>query len=96
MIVPRNSAFAEERAEVELLLAQAEKQKEFNKRLEASVVRVDDIAKRLDEAMGPVYNDTQSLSVVTNSETAPPSSDFISTDRALQMPSESYQSCGGR
>ena len=68
MIVPRNSAFAEERAEVELLLAQAEKQKDFNKRLEASVARVEDIARRLDEAMGPVYNDTQSLSVVTNSE----------------------------
>lgn len=96
MIVPRNSAFAEERAEVELLLAQAEKQKDFNRRLEASVFRVDDIAKRLDEAMGPVYNDTQSLSVVTNSETATSLSDYTSTDFTLQTPSESYQSCRGR
>lgn len=81
---------------MELLLAQAEKQKEINRRLEASVFRVNDIAKRLDEAMGPVYNDTQSLSVVTNSETATPLSDCSSTDFAFQTPSESYQSFGGR
>ena len=96
MIVPRNSAFTEERAEVELLLAQAEKQKDFNKRLEASVVRVDEIARRLDEAMGPVYSDTQSLSVVTNSENCLAPSCFTPTDHTLQMLSGFYQSSGGR
>jgi len=96
MIVPRNSASAEERAEVELLLAQAEKQKDFNKRLEASVVRVEDIARKLDEAMGPVYNDTQSLSVVTNSEDPLAPSGFTFTDHTLQMLSEFYRNSGGR
>ena len=67
MVGTRNVVFAEESAEVELLRAQAEKQKDFNKRLLATLGRVSELGNSLKLELGPVYNDTQSLQTVTDS-----------------------------
>ncbi|MCJ1418267.1 exocyst complex component exo70 [Xylographa parallela] len=66
MVGTRNVVFAEESAEVELLRAQAEKQKDFNKRLLATLGRVSELGNSLKLELGPVYNDTQSLQTVTD------------------------------
>lgn len=68
MVGTRHAAFAEESAEVELLRAQAEKHKDFNKRLLANISRVSAIGNNLQIELGPVYNDTQSLQIVTDSK----------------------------
>ncbi|MCJ1410581.1 exocyst complex component exo70 [Ptychographa xylographoides] len=65
MVGARVVALAEESAEVELLVALAEKQKAFNKRLAATLARVNGVGDGLQIEMGPVYNDTQGLQVVT-------------------------------
>ena len=67
MIGTRNVVLAEESAEVELLRAQAEKQKDFNKRLLVTLGRVSELGNSLKLELGPVYNDTQSLQTVTDS-----------------------------
>ena len=67
MVGARVVALAEESAEVELLVALAEKQKAFNKRLAATLARVNGVGDGLQIEMGPVYNDTQGLQVVTTS-----------------------------
>ena len=67
MVGTRNFAFAEESAEVELLHAQAEKQRDFNKRLLGTLGRVSELGNSLKLELGPVYNDTQSLQTVTDS-----------------------------
>ncbi|MCJ1393902.1 exocyst complex component exo70 [Xylographa bjoerkii] len=66
MIGTRNMVFAEESAEVELLRAQAEKQRDFNKRLLGTLGRVSELGNSLKLELGPVYNDTQSLQTVTD------------------------------
>ena len=68
MVSQRTAALAEESAEVELLFAQAQKFNEINKRLAATQSRVINLGRALQEALGPVYNDTQSLQIVTDSK----------------------------
>jgi hypothetical protein len=62
-----NTAFAEDRAEVELLVVRNEKLKDLNKRYAACLSRINNIGVNLHEAMGPIYNNTQSLSIVSDS-----------------------------
>ena len=69
MVVSRGTAaLAEKSAEDELLFAQAQKFNEINKRLAATQSRVINLGRALQEAVVPVYNDTQSLQIVTDSK----------------------------
>jgi hypothetical protein len=56
MAVGRNSEHAEESAEVEVLLAQAKKHEELSKKIKASLGRVEDNGKRLEQLVSPVQH----------------------------------------
>lgn len=58
-----NAAFAEESAEVEVLLASLTKTKDITKRIAASLTRLDTSGKIVMEAIGPIYSNTQQLQV---------------------------------
>ena len=60
----RNNAFAEERAEVEVLFAEAQKFDGIAKRIKASLGRLENGAQTVNEAMGPVYSNTQDLQIM--------------------------------
>ena len=72
MVNPRNAAFAEERAEVEVLFAEAKKFQELGKKMKASMERLGTSGMILQEAMGPVYSNTQPLHVINDSMLEPP------------------------
>lgn len=61
MVGPRNAAFAEESAEVEVLLASLTKTKDLTKRIASSLTRLDSSGKIVREAIGPIYSNTQQL-----------------------------------
>lgn len=63
MVGPRNAAFAEESAEVEVLIASLGKTKDLTKRITASLSRLDSSGKIVKDAIGPIYNNTQQLQV---------------------------------
>ena len=67
MVNSRNAAFAEERAEVEVLFAEAKKFQELEKKMRASMERMETSGQILQEAMGPVYSNTQPLHVINDS-----------------------------
>ena len=56
---------AEERAEVEVLNAQAKKHDELGRKIAASLARLQGIGSDLQAAVGPVYSDTQTLQTTT-------------------------------
>ena len=60
----RNNAFAEEKAEVEVLFAEAQKFDGISKRIKASLGRLESGGQTVKEAMGPVYSNTQGLQVM--------------------------------
>ena len=62
------SEYAEESAEVEVLFALAKKHEEIGKKLKASVARLEESGGILQEAIGPVYSNTQPLQTVTASK----------------------------
>jgi exocyst complex protein 7 len=66
MVAPRNTAFAEESAEVEVLYANLEKLNRLTKKIQGSLVRLETSGKVVKEAIGPIYSNTQSLQI-TNS-----------------------------
>ncbi|KAJ5569547.1 uncharacterized protein N7459_008977 [Penicillium hispanicum] len=66
MVAPRNTAYAEESAEVEVLYANLEKLNRLTKRIQGSLVRLETGGKVVKEAIGPIYSNTQSLQT-TNS-----------------------------
>lgn len=68
MVGARSTEYAEERAEVELLEAQAKKHKEIGKKMQACLGRIEAIGSSLEEAVGPGYSDTQNLQVTSNSK----------------------------
>ncbi|EXJ81697.1 hypothetical protein A1O1_07762 [Capronia coronata CBS 617.96] len=61
MAAPRNAAFAEESAEVEVLIASLAKTKDLTKRIAASLVRLEVSGQIVKEAIGPIYSNTQQL-----------------------------------
>ncbi|MCJ1309240.1 exocyst complex component exo70 [Agyrium rufum] len=61
MVGIRTNAFAEERAEVEVLLNEAKKFNELGKKIEASLGRMRTTGDSLQKALGPGYNSTQPL-----------------------------------
>lgn len=61
MIGPRNAAYAEESAEVELLSANLEKLKGMTRKIQGSMTRLESSGKVVKEAIGPIYSNTQTL-----------------------------------
>ncbi|OJJ58910.1 hypothetical protein ASPSYDRAFT_58112 [Aspergillus sydowii CBS 593.65] len=66
MVAPRNTAFAEESAEVEVLYANLEKLNLLTKKIQGSLVRLETGGNVVKHAIGPIYSNTQSLQI-TNS-----------------------------
>ena len=58
---PRRAAFAEEAAEVEVLHANLEKLKSLSKKIQGSMSRLEVSGRTVQEAIGPVYGNTQKL-----------------------------------
>ena len=63
----RNAAYAEEKAEVEVLFAQADNHKNLGRRLLALRSRVEGEARTVREALGPVSSNTQVHQTVIHS-----------------------------
>lgn len=61
MIAPHRAAFAEEAAEVEVLNANLDKIKSLRKKIGGSLARLEDSGRTVQEAIGPVYGNTQRL-----------------------------------
>lgn len=66
MVGPRNTAYAEESAEVEVLYANLEKLNRLTKKIKGSLVRLETGGRVVKDAIGPIYSNTQSLQI-TNS-----------------------------
>lgn len=66
MVGPRKVALAEESAEVEVLFANMDKMKTLTKRIQASVNRLDASGKAVQEAISPIYGNTQKLQIANN------------------------------
>ncbi|KAL2832956.1 Cullin repeat-like-containing domain protein [Aspergillus cavernicola] len=66
MVAPRNAAFAEESAEVEVLSANLEKLKLLTKKIQGSLVRLETGGNVVKHAIGPIYSNTQSLQTTNN------------------------------
>jgi exocyst complex component 7 len=65
MVAPKNAAFAEESAEVEVLLASLGKTKDLTKRIAASLSRLDVSGKIVKDAIAPIYGNTQQLQITS-------------------------------
>ncbi|KAJ9614653.1 exocyst complex component exo70 [Cladophialophora chaetospira] len=65
MVAPKNAAFAEESAEVEVLLASLGKTKDLTKRITASLTRLDGSGKIVRDAIGPIYGNTKQLQITS-------------------------------
>jgi exocyst complex component 7 len=64
MVAPRKAALLEESAEVEVLFANMEKMKALTKKIQGSVNRLDASGKAVQEAISPIYGNTQKLQIV--------------------------------
>ena len=67
MVHTRNAALVEESAEVEVLFAEAAKFDSISKRIKASLGRLESGAQIVQDAMGPVYSNTQDLQTMNGS-----------------------------
>lgn len=65
MAPQKNAAFAEESAEVQVLLASLTKTRDLTKRIGASLTRLDASGKVVKDAIGPIYSNTQQLQVTS-------------------------------
>lgn len=66
MVAPRNTPYAEESAEVEVLYANLEKLKLLTKGIQSSLSRLETGGNVVKTAVNPIYSNTQSLHI-TNS-----------------------------
>ncbi|KAH8725684.1 Cullin repeat-like-containing domain protein [Phaeosphaeriaceae sp. PMI808] len=66
MVGPRKTALAEESAEVEVLFSNMDKMKTLTKKIQASVNRLDASGKAVQEAISPIYGNTQKLQIANN------------------------------
>lgn len=66
-MVARKGAYAEESAEVEVLFANMEKMKGLTKKIQGSLNRLETSGKNVQEAIGPIYGNTQKLQVTNAS-----------------------------
>jgi len=69
MALGLNSKAADEeaRAEVEVLNSRLEKTRQLNKKIQASLARLESNGKSMQEAIGPIYSNTQKLQIVGTS-----------------------------
>jgi exocyst complex protein 7 len=67
MVAPRKAAFAEESAEVEVLFANMEKLKNLTKKIQGSLNRLETSGKSVQDAIGPIYGNTQRLQTMNSS-----------------------------
>ena len=67
MVAPRKAAYAEESAEVEVLLANMEKLKGLTKKIQGSLNRLEMSGKSVKDAIGPIYGNTQRLQTTNSS-----------------------------
>ncbi|KAJ5133201.1 hypothetical protein N7526_004566 [Penicillium atrosanguineum] len=63
MVAPRNTAYAEESAEVEVLYANLTKLNSLTRKIQGSLVRLETSGQVVKEAIGPIYSNTQSLQI---------------------------------
>jgi exocyst complex component 7 len=66
MVGTKNTTYAEESAEVEVLYANLDKLKVLTKKIQGSLDRLETSGKVVKDAIGPIYSNTQSLQI-TNS-----------------------------
>ncbi|PGH15727.1 hypothetical protein AJ80_05435 [Polytolypa hystricis UAMH7299] len=66
MVGPRNTAHAEESAEVEVLYANLDKLNALTKKIQGSMARLETSGKVVKDAIGPIYNNTQALQITNN------------------------------
>ena len=64
----RQAADEEARAELDLLNSRLEKTTALNKKIQASLARLEATGKGLQEAVGPIYSNTQKLQVLGKSK----------------------------
>jgi exocyst complex protein 7 len=67
MVAPRKGAFAEESAEVEVLFANMSKMQGLTRKIQGSLKRLDESGRAVQEAVGPIYGNTQRLQVTSKS-----------------------------
>jgi exocyst complex protein 7 len=67
MVGQRKASYAEESAEVEVLFANMQKMQGLTKKIRGSLNRLDESGKTVQEAVGPIYGNTQRLQVASNS-----------------------------
>jgi exocyst complex protein 7 len=67
MVGPRIASEDEERAEVELLRARLEKTVQLTKKIKTSQARLDTSGKQVQQAIGPIYGNTQRLQTLGRS-----------------------------
>ena len=67
MVAPRKAAYAEESAEVEVLFANMEKMKGLTKKIQGSLNRLETSGRNVQEAIGPIYTNTQKLQTANHS-----------------------------
>lgn len=65
MVGPRNALYAEESAEVEVLNANLAKLKTLTKKIQGSMTRLNVSGQVVQEAIGPIYSNTQQLQITT-------------------------------
>lgn len=70
-MIQSNAAFAEERAEVEVLFAEAAKFDAISKKIKASLTRLESGGQIVKDSIRPVHSDTQSLQTINHSKCFP-------------------------
>lgn len=66
-VSPRHAADEEAQAEVEVLNSRLEKTSQLTKKIQASLTRLETSGRSVQEAIGPIYNNTQKLQVLGRS-----------------------------
>lgn len=72
MVGVKKAALAEESAEVEVLFANMEKLKGLTKKIQGSLNRLETSGKSVQEAIGPIYGNTQKLQTTNSSMRSAP------------------------
>jgi hypothetical protein len=65
---PRHAADEEAQAEVEVLNSRLEKTSQLTKKIQASLTRLESSGRSVQDAIGPIYGNTQKLQVLGRSE----------------------------
>ncbi len=68
MVAQRTIMYAEERAEVEVLDANLDKIKGITKKIQASMMRLETSGATVQQAIGPIYGNTQRLQIINSSK----------------------------